>query len=412
MMPLSGAESYARIKVIGVGGGGSNAVTRMIRAEVRGIEFIAVNTDAQALMRCDADRKIHIGDKLTKGLGAGGDPQKGLKAAEETSDQIYDALKDSDMVFIAAGMGGGTGSGAAPVIAQIAQEMGALTVAVVTRPFTFEGQRRARIADEAILQLTTKVDTIIAISNDRISSIVDKKMPFDQALRVVDEVLQHGIQGIAEIITVPGLINVDFADVKSVMKEAGSALLAIGRASGEQRAVEAARAAITSPLLESSIEGARGILFNITGGNDLALSEVTEAARTITDSADADANIIFGAVIDPNLDGEIRITAVATGFVHTAQGQGSLRGASSLLNGFPQQPLRSSLRETAPRIAPASPAGGGEADVPPFVRNPRAAFVGQEAGRAETAPTTPSRSGTSAGPEMPPPPEFISRRRG
>ncbi|MBM4417503.1 MAG: cell division protein FtsZ [Chloroflexi bacterium] len=412
MIPLSGAESYARIKVIGVGGGGSNAVTRMIRAEVRGIEFIAVNTDAQALMRCDADRKIHIGDKLTRGLGAGGDPQKGLKAAEETSDQIYDALKDSDMVFIAAGMGGGTGSGAAPVIAQIAQEMGALTVAVVTRPFTFEGQRRARIADEAILQLTSKVDTIIAISNDRISSIVDKKMPFDQALRVVDEVLQHGIQGIAEIITVPGLINVDFADVKSVMREAGSALLAIGRASGEQRAVEAARAAITSPLLESGIEGARGILFNITGGNDLALSEVTEAARTITDSADADANIIFGAVIDPNLDGEIRITAVATGFVPTAQTQGSLRASSSFLNGLSQQPLRPPPREQSPRTSPAGSASGGDADVPPFVRNPRAAFGGQEVGRVEASPAPPLRSGASAGSEMPPPPEFISRRRG
>src|SRR5688572_20565859 len=249
MMALPEAESFARIKVIGVGGGGSSAVTRIICAEVRGIEFIAVNTDAQALVRADADRKLHMGDKLTKGLGAGGDPQKGMKAAEETSDQIYDALKDSDMVFITAGMGGGTGSGAAPVIAQIAQEVGALTVGVVTRPFTFEGRRRQQVSEEAINQLRDKVDTLIVIPNDRIMTIVDKKMPFDQALKVVDEVLHHGIQGIAEIITQPGLINVDFADVKAIMSQAGSALMAIGRGTGENRAVDAAQAAISSPLL-------------------------------------------------------------------------------------------------------------------------------------------------------------------
>ena len=336
-MPLPESESFARIKVIGVGGGGSNAVTRMIRAEIRGIEFIAVNTDAQALVRSDADRKIHIGDKLTKGLGVGGDPQKGMKAAEETSDQIYDALKDSDMVFITAGMGGGTGSGASPVIAQIAQEVGALTVGVVTRPFSFEGAKRRQVAEEAIGQLREKVDTLIAIPNDRILAIVDKKMTLEPALKVVDEVLQHGIQGIAEIITVPGLINVDFADVKAIMSQAGSALMAIGRGTGDQRAVDAARAAISSPLMEGSIQGAKGLLFNITGGSDMTLHEVTEAAGLIAEAADDDANIIFGAVIDPRLEGEIKITAVATGFESLPHATGrSVPGLAS--NGLPRFP--------------------------------------------------------------------------
>ncbi len=363
MMPIPEAESFARIKVIGVGGGGSNAVSRMVRAEVRGIEFIAVNTDAQALVRADADRKIHIGDKLTKGLGAGGDPKVGAKSAEETSDQIYDALKDSDMVFITAGMGGGTGSGAAPVIAQIAQEVGALTVGVVTRPFSWEGTRRKQIADEAIGQLRDKVDTLIAIPNDRILTIVDKKMPFDQALKVVDEVLHHGIQGIAEIITQPGLINVDFADVKAIMSQAGSALMAIGRGTGENRAAEAAQAAISSPLLENSIDGARGVLFNVTGGSDLTLHEVTEAASIISQAADADANIIFGAVIDPRLEGEIKITAIATGF------DGGSRPAA---RGFPSFSSLTGNNAPAPRFpSPARdvPSNGEEsADLPPFIQ--------------------------------------------
>lgn len=314
MMPMPEIVSFANIKVVGVGGGGSNAVNRMIQAEVRGIEFIAINTDAQALARTDADRKIHIGDKLTKGLGAGGKPEVGTKAAEETSDQIYEALKDADMVFITAGMGGGTGTGAAPVVAQIAQEVGALTVAVVTKPFTFEGARRRINAEEGIGNLKDRVDTLIVIPNDRLLQVVDKKMSVEAAFRVVDEVLQHGIQGIAELITVPGLINLDFADVKTIMARAGSALMAIGRAEGEERAAEAARMAVSSPLLEVSIEGAKGVLFNVTGGPDLTLFEVNEAADIITKAADSEANVIFGAVIDPHMQGEVKITVIATGF--------------------------------------------------------------------------------------------------
>ena len=314
MLSVPEVMSFANIKVVGVGGGGSNAVTRMLQAEVRGIEFIAINTDAQALTRTDADRKIHIGDKLTKGLGAGGQPAIGTKAAEETSDQIYEALKDADMVFITAGMGGGTGTGAAPVIAQISKEVGALTVGVVTRPFTFEGARRRTNADEGIANLRDKVDTLIVIPNDRLLQVVEKKTSFEAAFRVVDEVLHHGIQGISEMITIPGLINLDFADVKAIMSNAGSALMAIGHAEGDERAVEAARAAISSPLLEVSITGAKGVLFNITGGPDLTLYEISQAADIIAKAADPEANIIFGAVIDSRMQGDIKITVIATGF--------------------------------------------------------------------------------------------------
>jgi len=314
MMPIPEIVSFANIKVVGIGGGGSNAVSRMIQAEVRGVEFIAINTDAQALARSDADRKIHIGDKLTKGLGAGGQPAVGTKAAEETSDQIYEALKDADMVFITAGMGGGTGTGAAPVIAQISQEVGALTVAVVTRPFAFEGARRRTNAEEGIANLRDKVDTLIVIPNDRLLQVVDKKTSLEAGFRVVDEVLHHGIQGVAELITVPGLINLDFADVKAIMSKAGSALMAIGRAEGDERAVEAARSAVASPLLEVSIQGAKGVLFNVTGGPDMTLHEINEAAKVIGEAADPEANIIFGAVVDPRLQGEIKITVIATGF--------------------------------------------------------------------------------------------------
>lgn len=325
MMSIPEIVSFANIKVVGVGGGGSNAVSRMIQAEVRGIEFIAINTDAQALARTDADRKIHIGDKLTKGLGAGGKPEIGTKAAEETSDQIYEALKDADMVFITAGMGGGTGTGAAPVVAQISQEVGALTVGVVTKPFTFEGARRRQNADEGIGNLKDKVDTLIVIPNDRLLQVVEKKTSFESAFRMVDEVLHQGIQGIAELITVPGLINLDFADVKAVMSKSGSALMAIGRAEGDERSVEAARAAIASPLLDVSINGAKGVLFNVTGGADLTLYEVSEAADVIAKAVDSDANIIIGAVIDPRMQGEIKITVIATGFegkvIPTAAGQ-------------------------------------------------------------------------------------------
>ncbi|MGQ9675020.1 MAG: cell division protein FtsZ [Chloroflexota bacterium] len=307
-------ESFASIKVVGVGGGGSNAVNRMIQADVRGVEFVAVNTDAQALARTGANRRIQIGDKLTKGLGAGGHPEIGTKAAEETSDSIFEALKDSDMIFITAGMGGGTGTGAAPVIAQIAREIGALTIAVVTRPFSFEGTRRRVVAEEGIAQLKDKVDTLITIPNDRLLQVVEKKTSIEAAFKVVDDVLRQGIQGISELITVPGLVNLDFADVKTIMSQAGSALMAIGHGEGETRALDAAKAAIASPLLEVSIDGAKGVLFNITGGPDLTLFEVHEAAEFIAGAADKDANIIFGAVIDPRVQGEVRITVIATGF--------------------------------------------------------------------------------------------------
>jgi cell division protein FtsZ len=396
MMPLPESESFARIKVVGVGGGGSNAVSRMIRAEIRGIEFIAVNTDAQALMRADADRKIHIGDKLTRGLGAGGDPQKGMKAAEETSDQIYEALKDSDMVFITAGMGGGTGSGASPVIAQIAQEVGALTVGVVTRPFSFERARRHQVADEAIQQLSEKVDTLIAIPNDRILAIVDKKMTLEPALKVVDEVLQHGIQGIAEIITVPGLINVDFADVKAVMSQAGSALMAIGRGSGDQRASDAARSAISSPLLEGSIQGARSLLFNITGGADMTLHEVAEAAAIISEAADSEANIIFGAVIDPRLEGEIKITAVATGF--EALSAPPSRSVPTLAsNGLPRFPQLQ--RE---------PSAGEDGELPSFIPRSRPTGPTQPPPQAQSPAPAPRRERPSAETPLP---EFLRSLR-
>lgn len=307
-------ESFASIKVVGVGGGGSNAVNRMIQADVRGVEFVAVNTDAQALARTGANRRIQIGDKLTKGLGAGGHPEIGTKAAEETSDSIFEALKGSDMIFITAGMGGGTGTGAAPVIAQIAREIGALTIAVVTRPFSFEGTRRRVVAEEGIAQLKDKVDTLITIPNDRLLQVVEKKTSIEAAFKVVDDVLRQGIQGISELITVPGLVNLDFADVKTIMSQAGSALMAIGHGEGETRAMDAAKAAIASPLLEVSIDGAKGVLFNITGGPDLTLFEVHEAAEFIAGAADKDANIIFGAVIDPRVQGEVRITVIATGF--------------------------------------------------------------------------------------------------
>ena len=307
-------EGFAQIKVIGVGGGGSNAVNRMIQADIQGVDFIAVNTDAQALLLSLAPRKLRIGDKLTRGLGAGGNPGIGAKAAEETSDELLEALKGADMVFITSGMGGGTGTGASPVIAQMAKDMGALTIGVVTRPFSFEGARRRQVADEGITSLREKVDTLIVIPNDRLLQIADKKMTVEAAFRVADDVLRQGIQGISELITVPGLINLDFADVRAIMAEGGSALMAIGRGSGETRAADAANAAITSQLLDVSIEGAKGILFNMRGSSDLTLLEVNEAAMIISKAADQDCNIIFGAVLDPTLNNEVQITVIATGF--------------------------------------------------------------------------------------------------
>ena len=311
-------EHFAGIKVIGVGGAGCNAVSRMIQEGLGGVEFIAINTDAQALFLCDADQRIHIGSQATRGLGAGSAPEVGRKAIEENAEEVLKALDGADMVFITAGMGGGTGTGAAPVVAELARQAGALTVAVVTKPFTFEGQRRFQMAEAGIDELKKKVDTIITIPNDRLLKIVSEKENISEAFRLADDVLRNGVQGISEIITVPGRINVDFADVQTIMADAGSALLGIGIASGENRAVEAARAAISSPLLEASIDGATGVLFNITGGNDMTLIELHEAARIISEAVDPEAQIIFGSVQDDRMEGEIRITVVATGFQQTA----------------------------------------------------------------------------------------------
>jgi cell division protein FtsZ len=314
-MPLrSDSENFALIRVIGVGGGGSNAVNRMIRAEMMGVEFIACNTDAQALLQSDAPHKIRIGDKITRGLGAGGDASIGQRAAEEDRDKIADAIADSDMVFITAGLGGGTGSGAAPVVAEIAKEQGALTIGVVTKPFSFEGSRRKLIAEKAAEDLKAKVDTLITIPNDRLRDVVQKNTSIVDAFRVVDDVLRQGVAGISDIITVPGLINLDFADVRAIMKDAGSALMGIGRATGENRALEAARQAVASPLLEINIAGAQGILFNITGSSNLTLWEVTEAAEEIRAAADPEANIIFGTSFNERLGEEVMITVIATGF--------------------------------------------------------------------------------------------------
>ena len=310
----SDSENFALIRVIGVGGGGSNAVNRMIRAELMGVEFIACNTDAQALLQSDAPHKIRIGDKLTRGLGAGGDSSVGKRAAEEDVEKIAEALAGSDMVFITAGLGGGTGSGAAPIVAQVARDAGALTVGVVTKPFAFEGARRRMNAEKAAEELREQVDTLITIPNDRLRDVVSKNTSVIEAFRVVDDVLRQGVQGISDIITIPGLINLDFADVRTVMKDAGSALMGIGRAAGENRAVEAARQAVSSPLLEVDIAGAQGILFNITGSSNLSLHEVTEAAAVIESAADPEANIIFGTNFNERLGEEVMITVIATGF--------------------------------------------------------------------------------------------------
>jgi len=311
----TGANYLAVIKVVGVGGGGSNAVNRMVEAGVKGVEFIAVNTDAQALLMSDADYKVHIGVGLTKGLGAGADPDVGLQAAEESRAEIKEALQGADMVFIAAGEGGGTGTGAAPVIAQIAkEEIGALTVGCVTRPFTFEGRKRAGVADEGIKRLRDHVDTLIVIPNERLLQVAEKKTSMLDAFRIADDVLRQGCQGITDLITVPGLINLDFADVRTIMADAGSALMGIGVATGDSRASEAAKAAISSPLLESSIEGAQGVLLSIAAGSDLTLHEASEAAAVVTAAVHPDANIIYGAVIDDSMADSIRVTVVATGF--------------------------------------------------------------------------------------------------
>jgi cell division protein FtsZ len=304
----------AVIKVVGIGGGGTNAVTRMVEAGLSGVEFIAVNTDAQALLMAEADVKIQIGSQETRGLGAGADPSVGLSAATESSDELKEALKGADMVFVTAGEGGGTGTGGAPVVAELAKSVGALTVGVVTRPFSFEGRKRGEQAERGLENLRERVDTLIVIENDRLLQVVEKRTSIIDAFRMADDVLRQGVQGITDLITVPGLVNLDFADVRTIMTDAGSALMGIGAASGENRAAEAARAAVSSPLLEASIEGATGILLNITGGADIGLFEVNEAAEVVTSAADANANVIFGAVINDAKGDEITVTVIATGF--------------------------------------------------------------------------------------------------
>ena len=353
----SQAEPYARIKVVGVGGGGSNAVNRMIAEGMQGVEFIAINTDAQALMLSSAETRIRLGEKLTRGLGAGGNPEVGRKAAEESADELYAALKGADMVFVTAGMGGGTGTGAAPIVSQIAREVGALTIAVVTRPFQFEGSRRQQSAEEGIERLKENVDTLIVIPNDRLLQLADHRVSLQDAFRLADEVLHQGIQGISELITVPGLINLDFADVRAIMAEGGAALMAVGKASGEDRARAAAEQAIANQLLDVTIDGARGILFNVTGGPDMTLHEVNAAAAAIRETAHPDVNLIFGAVIDPNMGDEIRVTVIATGFEQPSMPRRTLRRP------LPRQ-------EAAPRQTADVPAQGGKADETPVQRKP------------------------------------------
>lgn len=308
-------ETFARIKVVGVGGSGNNAITRMIDQKVRGVEFVAINTDSQALHKSAASEKVHIGKNLTKGLGAGMNPEVGRQAAEENREEITEVLKGSDMVFVTCGLGGGTGTGAAPIVAEAARELGALTVGVVTRPFSFEGMQRRSIADEGLIALQERVDTLITIPNDKLLSIIDRKTTLVNSFRIVDDVLRQGVQGISDLITKPGIVNVDFADVRAIMKNSGSALMGIGVATGEDRAAEAAKAAINSPLLEISIDGAQGVLFNVSGSTDVTMLEINEAAGIITESIDPNAKVIFGAVVDDQIrKGEIQITVVATGF--------------------------------------------------------------------------------------------------
>ena len=313
-MSTQGGNYLAVIKVVGVGGGGTNAVNRMVESGLSGVEFIAVNTDAQALLMTDADVKIHIGSKATRGLGAGADPTVGLAAAQETRDELKEALKGADMIFVTAGEGGGTGTGAAPVVAELGRELEALTVGVVTRPFGFEGRRRAEQAEQGIQSLRDRVDTLIVIENDRLLQVVDKKTPVTEAFRIADDILRQGVQGITDLITVPGLVNLDFADVRTIMRDAGSALMGIGTASGDTRAADAANAAVSSPLLETTLDGATGVLLNITGSSNVGLFEVNEAAEVVTGHADPNANVIFGAVIDESMGDEVRVTVIATGF--------------------------------------------------------------------------------------------------
>ncbi len=368
---------FAKIKVIGIGGGGCNAINSMVVGnEITGVDFIGVNTDAQALLTCQAATKVQIGENLTRGLGAGGDPEIGKQAAEESREKLKEYLRDADMVFLTCGEGGGTGTGATPIIAEIAKELGSLTVAVVTKPFHFEGTRRMVTAEEGIMNLKDKVDTLIVIPNQRLMEVIDKKMTLLDAFRVTDSVLGQGVQGIADLITMPGLINVDFADVRTIMTNAGSSLMGIGTGVGENRAATAARTAIASPLLEISIEGAKGVLFNITGGPDLTMSEVDEAAKQIASAVDPDANIIFGATIDQNMVDQVKITVIATGFDETKKRLRELSGQPSYstmaqpqatrvtqTSNQPQQP-----RNTPPIPADELPPEEDEFDIPAFLR--------------------------------------------
>ncbi len=364
----------AKIRVVGVGGAGSNAVNRMIDEEMQGVDFIAINTDGQALMYSNASQRVRIGDKLTRGLGAGGQPEVGHKAALESEEELFEVLSDSDMVFITAGMGGGTSTGAAPVIAELARKVGALTIGVVTRPFTFEGSRRAQLAEEGIEQLKEQVDTLIVIPNDRLLELADKRTSLTDSFKLADEVLRQGIQGISELITIPGLINLDFADVKTIMSEGGAALMAVGHGEGDDAAIIAAEQAINNRLLDISIDGAHGILFNITGGPDMSLHEVNQAAAIIRETAHPDVNLIFGAVIEEEMRDKVRITVVATGFDMTVprrqlfQSQPKSRRVESL-------PRREPLRERRPAESetvlarPLSKVDRNDLDLPSFMRN-------------------------------------------
>lgn len=353
-------ETFANIKVVGIGGGGNNAVNRMIDAGLKGVEFISINTDKQALFTSKAEHKLQVGEKLTKGLGAGANPEIGKKAAEESREDIGQLLQGADMVFITAGMGGGTGTGAAPIIAEIAKDLGILTVGVVTKPFTFEGKRRMIYAEQGIEELKSRVDTLVTIPNDRLLQVIEKKTTILEAFRIADDVLKQGVQGISDLIAVPGLVNLDFADVKTIMLEQGLAHMGIGRASGENRAAEAAKQAIQSPLLETSILGAKGVLLNITGGTNLGLFEVNEAAELVVEAADQDANIIFGSVINEELKDEIRITVIATGFERDTAQMVSAGG-----NIF----RKSDVGEVAVTAESGGEiVGSGELDIPIFLR--------------------------------------------
>jgi cell division protein FtsZ len=389
MPAVQRSEAFARIKVIGVGGGGQNAVNRMIAENLQGIEYVSVNTDAQALLLSNATTRVRIGEKLTRGLGAGGNPEVGRKAAEESAEELYEVMKGSDMVFITGGMGGGTGTGAAPIVAQIAKEVGALSIGVVTSPFSFEGMRRQSSAESGIARLKEHVDTLIVIPNDRLLQLAEKRASLQDSFRIADDVLRQGVQGISELITIPGLINLDFADVRTIMSEGGAALMAVGSASGEDRARKAAEMAISSKLLDITIDGARGILFNVTGGPSLSLFEVNEAAAIIKETAHPEVNLIFGAVINPDLGDEIRITVIGTGFERTGMPRRLERPA---VNARPM-PAQKHSQMTLPQpvatgsnnlqraerrdlltsqMAQVSSASSEEIDIPAFLRVPRA----------------------------------------